>query len=354
MNFDVDLLHDYWHLVCHRNELPHSGDYIRLQTAIGDLVVFNDAGDLVAFDNLCPHRGARMFSGIEGNQPATCKYHGWSYNRGRVVIPLTEDFSHCAGQTARINKYQLDWCGDFVFVGITPRQSLYDQLGGTAEVLENVSFNIAGRFDFSSYDYQSYWPVAVENALEPYHIGMVHPETLGTLQLEAGHNEYHGQNSIWYAPVGNARLAKQLRSLKKQFAIDFAYDGYMSIYLYPFTMISSTFGYSYSLQHFFPAARGEEVSHFSSRLLTAHVASEQASKILAPLFNSTAQVNRTVFEEDHEVCKLVPKTSWNMQPLRFASVAEEKIGHFRSSCRDYVQSKATEGVPPPSSLPSAP
>ena len=345
MNFDADLFRDYWHLICHRNELPQSGDYIRLETPIGDLVVFNDNGDLVAFDNLCPHRGARMFDGSEGNQPAMCKYHGWSYQRGRVVIPLTEDFGGCATHTAKINKFQLDWCGDFLFVGVTPRQSLYDQLAGTAEVLENVSFNIAGRHDFNRYAYQSYWPVAVENALEPYHIGMIHPETLGMLQLEAGHNEYHDQNSIWYAPVGNARLGKQLRLLKKQFAIDYAYDGYMSIYLFPFTMISSTFGYSYSLQHFFPAAGKDEVTHFSSRLLTAHVANEQAGKIVAPLFNSTAQVNRKVFEEDHDVCKLVPKTSWNMQPLKYASVAEEKIGHFRTSCREYVRAKETGGVP---------
>jgi phenylpropionate dioxygenase-like ring-hydroxylating dioxygenase large terminal subunit len=344
MNFDVDVFRDYWHLICHRNELPHSGDYIRLQTVLGDLVVFNDAGDLVAFDNLCPHRGARMFSGIEGNQSATCKYHGWSYNHGRMVIPLTEDFGGCATHTARINKYQVDWCGDFLFVGVSPRQSLYDQLGGTAEVLENISFNIAGRFDFNSYEYQSCWTVAVENALEPYHIGMVHPETLGTLELEAGNNEYHGQNSIWYAPVGNQRLNKQLRMLKKQFAIDFGYEGYMSVYLFPFTMISSTYGYSYSLQHFFPSARNEETAHFSSRLLLAHAASEQAKKIIAPLFASTAQVNRKVFAEDHEVCKLVPRTSWSMEPLKYASVAEEKIGHFRTSCREYVSSKAAGTV----------
>jgi len=344
MNFDVDVFRDYWHLICHRNELPQPGDYLRLQTVLGDLVVFNDAGDLVAFDNLCPHRGARMFGGTEGNQPATCRYHGWSYNHGRMVIPLTEDFGGCATHTAQINKYKVDWCGDFLFVGVTPRQALYDQLGGTAEVLENISFNISGRFDFNSYEYQSYWAVAVENALEPYHIGMVHPETLGTLHLEAGRNEYHGQNSIWYAPVGNQRLNKQLRLLKKQFAIDYGYEGYMSVYLFPFTMISSTYGYSYSLQHFFPSARNDETAHFSSRLLLAHAASEQGQKIIAPLFSSTAQVNRKVFAEDHEVCQLVPRTSWNMEPLKYASVAEEKIGHFRASCREYVQAKAGDAA----------
>jgi phenylpropionate dioxygenase-like ring-hydroxylating dioxygenase large terminal subunit len=284
-----------------------------------------------------------MFIESEGNQPATCKYHGWSYNRGRVVIPVSAGASPCASPAAKLNTYQVQWCGDFVFVGVAPRQALYDQLGGTAEVLENISFNIAGRFDFNSYEFESYWPVAVENALEPYHIGMIHPTTLGTLDLEPGHNEYHGQNSIWYAPVGNQRLARQLRSLRKLFAIDFAYEGYMSIYLFPFTMVSATYGYSYSLQNFFPSATNPDATHFSSRLLTTHAASEQAGTILGQLFSSTAEVNRKVFDEDHDICKLVPRSAWNMQPLKFADPSEAKLEHFRASCRQYVDSKEVAG-----------
>jgi phenylpropionate dioxygenase-like ring-hydroxylating dioxygenase large terminal subunit len=87
--FEASLFKDYWHLICHRKEVPAAGDYLRLDTPVGDLVIFNDAGDIMAFDNLCPHRGARMFSGSAGRQAATCKYHGWSYNRGRVIVPVT-------------------------------------------------------------------------------------------------------------------------------------------------------------------------------------------------------------------------------------------------------------------------
>lgn len=341
MDFDANLFRDYWHLLCHRNELPHDGDYLRLDTPIGDLVVFNDGGDIVAFDNLCPHRGARIFAGSEGRQAATCRYHGWSYRGGRVIVPLATQFAACDTSTAKLNKYQVDWCGDFVFVGIAPRAPLYQQLGDVAGVLENVSFNIAQRLDLNSYRFECYWPVAVENALEPYHIGMVHPETLGALELEAGSNAYYGENSIWTAPIGNRRIDKTLRSLKKYFAIDYGYEGYMSIYMFPFTMISSTYGYSYSLQHFLPSGDGRTSTSFSSRLLGAHVAGEQARALLSPLFASTAAVNRKVFEEDHEVCKLVPKSSWSVAPLAYPSTAEAKIDHFRHSCRAYLEARAT-------------
>jgi phenylpropionate dioxygenase-like ring-hydroxylating dioxygenase large terminal subunit len=332
MNLDDTLLREYWHLLCHRKELPHDGDFLRFDTAIGDIVVFNDSGDIIAYDNRCPHRGALMFAGSAGQQGATCKYHGWTYKNGRMIVPHPEQFKGCDLAQAQLNKYQIDWCGDFAFVAVAPRRPLHEQLGDTAATLENIAFNIAGRADLNTGVFDCYWPVAVENALEPYHIGMVHPDTLGALQLEAGVNSYHGENSIWRAPVGNARVARQLQSLKRYFAIDYAYEGYMSVYLFPFTMISSTYGLSYSLQNFFPAADRRSTS-FTSRLLTTHLASGAAQQIIAPLFASTAAVNRKVFDEDHAVCKLVPADSWSSAPLRFASVTEEKIEHFRASVR---------------------
>lgn len=334
--FDSSLVREYWHLLCHRRELPSKGDYLRFQTAVGDIVVFNDGKDLVAFDNRCPHRGARLYDGASGNQPATCRYHGWTHDAGVMIIPEREKFANCDLGAARLRQYEVEWCGDFLFVGIAPRAALYDQLGDAAEIIENISFNIDRQADASSYSYDCYWPLAVENALEPYHISLVHPQTLATLQLEDGENTFQGINSVWKAPVGNARIRRQLQGLKRFFAIDFAYDGYFSLYLFPFTMLSSTFGFSYSLQHFFPAAEGRHETHFSSRLLTAPPADERAAAMIAPLFESTAQVNRRVFAEDHEICQRLPAASWSAEPLRFASADEAKIAHFRESCRRHL------------------
>ena len=335
---DSSLLREYWHLLCHRRELPAKGDYLRFPTAVGDIVVFNDGKDLVAFDNRCPHRGARIYDGASGNQPASCKYHGWTHDAGIMIIPEREKFSHCDLSEARLNQYEVDWCGDFLFVGIRPRTPLYEQLGECAETIENISFNIDVRIDLNQYTYECYWPLAIENALEPYHISMIHPETLATLELEDGENTFIGINSIWKAPIGNARVKRQLQGLKRLFAIDFAYEGYFSLYLFPFTMLSSTFGYSYSLQHFFPATEGGRETHFTSRLLTAPAANERAGAMLSSLFSSTAQVNRRVFEEDHEICKRVPSESWSVEPLRFPNADEVKITHFRESCRKHLAS----------------
>ncbi|ABE32838.1 ring hydroxylating alpha subunit family protein [Paraburkholderia xenovorans LB400] len=333
MTLDRLLFEQYWHLGCHRRELANDGDFVKFDGVLGEVVLFNDNGEIVAFDNTCPHRGARIYSDAHGNRPATCSYHGWTYKHGTIIVPEKERFKSCELDRARFNTFQVDWCGDFVFFAIKPRSGLYEQLGRTAELLENISFNVDQRLDLNRYNYECYWPLAVENALEPYHIAAVHSETLATLELGDGENVFDEMNSIWYAPLGNTRLANQLARLRKLFNIDYQYGGYMSIYIFPFTMISSTYGYSYSLQNFFPAAQGQGLTHFTSRLYASNTLNDNAARMLDTFFESTVRMNRKVFEEDHEICKLLPKESWSTNALRFPSDAEVKIDHFRQSCR---------------------
>jgi phenylpropionate dioxygenase-like ring-hydroxylating dioxygenase large terminal subunit len=72
MELGTKLFQKYWHMVCHRNELPDDGDFLRFKTPIGDVVVFNDGGDYVAFNNRCAHRGALIYLADFGNQANTC------------------------------------------------------------------------------------------------------------------------------------------------------------------------------------------------------------------------------------------------------------------------------------------
>ena len=50
-------------------------------------------------------------------------------------------------------------------------------------------------------------------------------------------------------------------------------------------------------------------------------------------FDSSVQVNRQVFEEDHSICKTMAFDSRTMHPLKYPSAEEEKIEHFRQLCR---------------------
>lgn len=324
------LWEDYWHLVCHRSEVADPREFVRLDVHGKEVVVFNDGESVVAFDNRCPHRGARIFDGTHGNQRFVCQYHGWSYSKGRLFVARKQSFAHCPIEEADLNRFATEWLGDFLFVSKSPIMPLAKQLQDVAPILQSISGGLSRRLDFNAFTYECDWRVAVENALEPYHVALIHPDTLNTLELSPGRDEFFGLNSIWYSELGNNRMSKRLKSLSRLFDLTYQYEGYMSIFMFPFTMLSGTYGFSYSLQNFMPSAQPER-TNFVSRLFSSRLASNVKPELLDGFFESSAAMNRATFDEDHEICKRVPFDSWSPEPPRFWSTAEEKVVHFRRS-----------------------
>ena len=327
---NADLATAYWHLVAHRSEVAADRDFVRLEWPLGELVLYNDKGTLIAFDNVCPHRGARFFLDDRGNAPALCAYHGWSYRGGKLRVPKPETYRPCDLAAARLRQYRLEPCGDFLFASIAPRTDLTTQLGDLAPTIAAVSADIDRVRDVNAYTYACPWRVAVENALEPDHVHMVHPDSLGLLDLEPGVNSFHERNSLLRAGIGNARMSRRLTSMRRFFDIRAAEPGYIAMYLFPFGFLTSTFGYSYALQTFMPARDGA-TTHFASRLLTARLASSGMEPLVEPFFKSVAAVNRQVFAEDHAICRRVDPAFPLDGPGRILSASEAKVRHFRDS-----------------------
>ena len=327
---------EYWHPICHRSEIGQPGDFVRLSWLGDDVVAYNDAGNILVFDNVCPHRGARFLTEEAGNAPLVCRYHGWSYRNGAVRVARKEDFAPCDIENVDIGRLQLAWCGDFLFAAVRPRAELRAQLAGVFDILASTSATISARFDLNAYPYECDWRTAVENALEPYHIGMIHPETLSSMRLDAGRNDFFATTSIWYAKVQDARTERLLKGMKRFFDQEHQFDGYMSIYLFPFSMLSSTYGFSHSLQNFFPGDK-PRVTSFCSRLLVSRRREGVAADALQAFFESTATFNRKVFEEDHQVCKRVYPRIWEAGRPMPLSRAEEKVAHFRGLLRDHIR-----------------
>jgi nitrite reductase/ring-hydroxylating ferredoxin subunit len=305
--------------------------FVRLKWALGDLVVFNDEGKVLAFDNQCPHRGTRLFTYDAGCSPALCPYHGWSYRGGQVRIPRRETVPQAEADGARLNTYETAWCGDFLFVGVAPRQTLAGQLGDLAGLLEAISRDIDRRGDFNAFDFECDWRVAVENALEGYHVNMIHPGTLAPLALTNHQDSYSGLNSAYRAEIGEPRTVKGLQRLSKYFATEAAWPGYVSLFVFPFAMVSSTFGYSYALQNFLPSGEPGR-TYFSSRLLAAR-RTAGSDAVVDPFLASSAEVNRQVFEEDHAICRRVSPHYDSGRPDRIFAQSEDRARHFWQALR---------------------
>ncbi|PXA90777.1 Rieske (2Fe-2S) protein [Caulobacter sp. D4A] len=324
MTPQVDALYRcYWHLVAHRSEVAEPGAWLRLDWAFGDLLVFNDDGEIGAFDNVCPHRGARFFVGDHGVGPMLCPYHGWRYGGGALKPALAKSFDPEVLAAQTIGRYRTAWCGDFLFVGVEPEQDLADQLGGAAVQLETVSRLITRRRDFHALPFECDWRVAVENALETYHVNLIHGETLASLAMVEKSLVVDGPNLTWEGEVTDKRTLRGLSALGRYFDAAEAYQGYWTIHVFPFAMISSTFGYSYAVQTYFPA-RDARRTHFCTRLLDGRVR-PGAERAVEAFLDSSAEMNRRIFEEDRQICERVSPAYDLEKPQRAFARSEERL-----------------------------
>lgn len=88
-----------WHLVCHVNDIPETGDY-QTFSLFNELafVVRGKNGDVRGFHNVCRHRAARLLDGTHGNcgRAVTCPYHAWTYQLdGRLTgVPFLDQYEN--------------------------------------------------------------------------------------------------------------------------------------------------------------------------------------------------------------------------------------------------------------------
>lgn len=323
-----NLYEENWHFGCHENELSIEGSYIKFKYFDQDIVLYNDGKEIIAFDNICPHRGARFFLDSNGIEIASCKYHGWTQSQGKLIIPNQENFINCPNS---LNKYNVEYCGSFIFFSVKPKHSLRDQLSEFLySLVEEISFDCQNYHGLNRYIYDCNWAISVENALEPDHVNYVHKNTLAKLNLDNCTNEFYKENSIVKFSLGNERIIKGLENIEKYLDTgNNKHSGYMSIHLYPFSFISSTNGCSYSVQNFMPISENE--TDFISRLYYPNILNSKYLKVINTFIDSTSDINREVFEEDHQICKRITYRDWVNGLKGPLSNAEIKIKLFREN-----------------------
>lgn len=159
------------------DQVANPNDFV----VVGNILLQNMNGILVAFDNICPHRGNLLQVGV-GNRPLVCTYHGWSFDEaGKARTKLAE---------ACLNKHKVTVIGNFVFVG----ESDYTDM---TEKLLHVSATIKNFLGENTITFQANLPLVIENTLEGYHVAFVHKETFYAqgMQSKALSEEYYKNGS---------------------------------------------------------------------------------------------------------------------------------------------------------------
>jgi phenylpropionate dioxygenase-like ring-hydroxylating dioxygenase large terminal subunit len=171
---DAILLND-WHAVAKVEDLP---PFSMLATHLlgEDLVLWRGENQVMAWQDWCPHRGARLSMGKIDQNRLICPYHGLAYNlEGKCVeIPahpeLKPSASACIQTYSTQEKYGLIW--------VRISSDLHRDSSGIAPFFEWEDDHYR-KFLCGPYPYESSGFRAIENFLDVSHFPFIHEGMLG-------------------------------------------------------------------------------------------------------------------------------------------------------------------------------
>ncbi len=199
--FDLEMQHIFegsWIYLAHESQLARPHDFFTTSMGRQPVLLMRDkAGQIGAFINACPHRGATVCQLKRGNQRVlTCPYHGWSFNTAGALISVKdhangaypaafEEQSHGLTPIARLANYK-----GFLFGSLNDDvPALEDHLAAALSVIDMLADQapdgwevIAGSAD---YTYHGNWKLQVENGVDGYHFDVVHRTFVGVVQRRA-------------------------------------------------------------------------------------------------------------------------------------------------------------------------
>lgn len=174
----------HWFFLCREDQLPNPGDFRSFDTPGGPIfLVRGQDGALRCFANYCRHRGSLLLQG-EGNCGARimCPYHAWSYfSDGRLYG--CPDMADAEGFDRRENglvPLRLDTWAGFVFANFAADpKPLLDHLGDLPLRMASHKLDRMRCVWKVRLDVACNWKLILENAMETYHTGTVHRDTVG-------------------------------------------------------------------------------------------------------------------------------------------------------------------------------
>ncbi|MGH2587568.1 MAG: aromatic ring-hydroxylating oxygenase subunit alpha [Dehalococcoidia bacterium] len=213
-----DLFPRLWLCVADLDQLADRGDYVT--DTVGDepvVVIRGHDGLLRAFANVCPHRATTLLEG-EGScgRSIICPYHGWSFNldgtlagipdRTRFATPF--DPASFGMYPVRVETWER-----FVFVNVSgDAPPLHEYLEIVPDLLAPYHIDALHRSGTGIDDVIPVnWKVFVDNALDDYHVPIVHPDSLAPLFSSIStwlEQTGRGNTNVLYTPMSERLAAR--------------------------------------------------------------------------------------------------------------------------------------------------
>jgi benzoate/toluate 1,2-dioxygenase alpha subunit len=214
--FELEMAHLFeggWVFLGVAAQLPEPHDYFTTTVGRQPVLVMRDGeGEIGAFFNTCPHRGARIASRRQGNcKLHVCGYHSWCFDssgRNRGIKNKAEGGYTAAFLGENHDLVRIPRFGDYrglLFGSLTADVRSLDEHLGEARKMLDLTLDqgddgieiIPGNVSFT---YEANWKLQLENCSDTYHFSSVHSSYLKIAEARAQRapdKESEGTEGVW-------------------------------------------------------------------------------------------------------------------------------------------------------------
>ena len=184
-----------WVCAGRSEEIAASGEYVVREIDRHNIVVTrNEAGVVMAFHNVCRHRGTRICTEASGRFAGSiqCPYHAWTYDLdGRLIgAPHMSEVPHFKAEDYPLRAVRAaEWDGH-VFLNLdADAATLSEQLGPLVEKFRGWRMEDLRRGHRIVYDVKANWKLIIQNYNECLHCPNLHPALNRLSHYLSGENE---------------------------------------------------------------------------------------------------------------------------------------------------------------------
>ena len=175
-----------WIFLARDDQLANTGDFRTFVTVGGPVaLVRGDDGVLRAFANFCRHRGSLLLEGSGNCSRIVCPYHAWSYRiDGRLQhAPDMNDAIEFDRADNGLVEVRLETWAGFVFITYNEAAApLIETLGDLPQRMQSHRLHEMRCTWTITLETRCNWKLILENAMETYHTGVVHRQSVGAQQ----------------------------------------------------------------------------------------------------------------------------------------------------------------------------
>ncbi|WP_180738091.1 aromatic ring-hydroxylating oxygenase subunit alpha [Polynucleobacter cosmopolitanus] len=278
-----NILNKYWIFLCPESILKKENDYFVFKGFEKEIVLKRVSDNqIVSFNNVCMHRGHKLFLDPIGNSETRCQYHGWLYGGDLALknIPWNDKCYHLNKDEVSLEKFCEIRVQDGCVWGYFGKNDSQNALYPASEVSEQLKlFNqySSPPFSLTVNKKKFNWKLIFENLYDRVHPTFLHKNSLNK-NFDINFKDYPKDFSVDGVEDFVKANIEQIGSQKNQDMNNaeggnFPLSGYVNGHIFPFLhFLTPNSGNTFSYESYIPVSKTEVIIYtfwVSSSLLPA-------------------------------------------------------------------------------------